>query len=261
VGSKAQLRRAQKSFVREKLRIAHKLSTDLKRELGANLIAIGVIGSVARGRAEKYSDIDMEIIVRDAIPESYQARIVENTYCSLTFATRSVALQEVTQPHPDLPERLGGFTKIHRLYDPKAFLRTLQTKATHVPRHLFIKSAELALLHSYEDFCRVKNAYLNGDDVVLRDNVMNVTHSAALVTASLNNTPFISDRDIFKAYKRFQRLPEGFWRIEDLRYGCLKRRELFRSFTNFYLELVDFCAKEGVRLPVDRQTLQASSLR
>ena len=259
--SRAQLGRDQKSVVREKLRIAKKLSKDLRRELGANVIAIGVVGSVARGRAEKYSDIDMEIIVKRGIPESYQARIVENTYCSLTFATRSVAIQEITQPRPDLPERLGGFTKILQLYDPEALLTMLETRANHVPRHLFIKSAKLALLHSYEDFCRVKNAYLNGDDVVLRDNVFNVTHSAALVTASLNNAPFASDRNIFKAYKRFDSLPRRFQRIEELRYGCLKRGKLFRTLVSFYLDLVDFCEKEDVQLPVDRQTLQEWSLR
>ncbi len=74
-------------FVTEKLRIARKVVAELRRDLGRNIIAVGISGSVARGTAEKYSDLDMEIIVRRSLKTSYQARIVENTYFSLNFAT------------------------------------------------------------------------------------------------------------------------------------------------------------------------------
>jgi kanamycin nucleotidyltransferase len=251
----------QKRFVLEKLRIARSLARELRREHGANLVAIGVSGSVARGTAEKYSDVDMELIVRKEITESYQARIVENTYCSLTFATRSAAIQVITRPSPDLPERLGGFTRILRLYDPEGFLKRLEARAKHVPSSTFRKSAELALMISYEDFCRVKNAYLNGDDIVLRDNASLVTYSAALVVASLNETGFVSDREIFKAHKRFSKLPRHFDQIEELRYGCLKRTRLVQTLVSFYLDLIDFCNKEGIRLPVDRETLEDLTIR
>jgi len=247
---------SQNRFVQDRLRIARSLSKELRRELGANVIGIGITGSVARGRAQKYSDIDMEIVLSRPGKQSYQARIIDNVYCSLTFATRTEALSEISRPHRDLSERLGGFTKIRPIYDPKGFLKRLESRAKRTRKDLFLKSAELALLESYEDFCRAKNAYLNSDDIVLRDNAINVTYFAALATASLNMTYFESDREIFKAYRRLRKLPRGFGRIEALRYGNMRRKDLFRTLMSFYIDLVEFCVKEGVRFPVTTESLQ-----
>jgi hypothetical protein len=51
-------------------------------------------------------------------------------------------------------------------------------------------------MHSFEDFCRAKNAFLKKDDIVLRDNVLNVTTSAANVVAALNEKGFARSRDL-----------------------------------------------------------------
>ncbi len=248
-----------RSFVREKLRIARGIAADLRREFGSKLVAVGITGSVARGTAAKYSDIDMQVILKGPVQNPYRGLIVENTYCSLNFATRSDAIREFSRPRPGLPEVLGGFTKVRPLYDPKALFKIFEAKARHLPREVFRKSAELALLHSYEDFCRVKNAYLSGDDIVLRDNVHLITHSAVWVVASLNHASFVSDREIFKAFRRYRKLPREFDRIRELRYGNLNRQELFKTLMSFYLDLVDFSEKEGIRIPVDRRTLQEVS--
>jgi kanamycin nucleotidyltransferase len=243
-------------FVIRRLAIAKNLSHDLRREYGTNIEAIGLTGSVARGKAERYSDIDMEIILKKPIAQSYQSRIIEEIYCSLNFVTRRDAISEITQPHPELPEKLGGFTMIRRLYDPKGFLSGLQERANHVPTRIFHKSAELALLHSYEDFCRVKNAYVTGNEELLRDNVNYVTHSGSLIAACLNNSYFVSDREIFTAYERFEKLPRGFERIKRLRYGHLTAKKLLETTMSFYLNLIEFCSNEGIQFPVERKHLQ-----
>jgi Nucleotidyltransferase domain len=243
-------------FVIKRLAIAKNLSRDLRREYGTNIEPIGLTGSVARGKAERYSDIDVEIIVKKPTPQPYQSRIIENIYCSLNFATPRDALREVAQPHPELPEKLGGFTMIRRLYDPKGFLTSLQKKANHVPTRIFRKSAELALLHSYEDFCWVKNAYVNNDQELLQDNVNYVTHSGSLIVACLNNSHFASDREIFTAYKRFEKLPRGFERIRQLRYGHFTAKKLLETTMSFYLNLIEFCSNEGIQFPVEKNQLQ-----
>ena len=231
----------------------------MRHEFGSKLVAVGITGSVGRGTASKYSDIDMQIILKGPVHNPYRGIIVENTYCSLNFATKRDAISEFTRPRPELPEVLGGFTKIRPLYDPKMLFKIFEDKARHLPSKVFRKSAELALLHSYEDFSRVKNAYLSGDEIVLRDNVHLVTHSAVWVVASLNQASFVSDREIFKAYRRHEKLPRGFDRIRDLRYGNLNRQILFKTLMSFYIDLVDFSEKEGIHLPVDRESLREVS--
>jgi hypothetical protein len=111
-------------------------------------------------------------------------------------------------------------------------------------------------MHSFEDFCRAKNAFLKKDDIVLRDNVLNVTTSAANVVAALNEKGFASDREIFKAYKNFRKLPRNFSKIQALRYGHLSRPRLLKTFMQFYVSLVDFCKQGGVRFPVELEAIE-----
>jgi hypothetical protein len=183
-------------------------------------------------------------------------RIVDDTYCSLNFETWKSAISKLREPNPELPEILGGFAKILDVYDPSSLLPRLEEEARRVPSNVFRKSAELALMHSFEDFCRAKNAFLKKDDIVLRDNVLNVTTSAANVVAALNEKGFASDREIFKAYKNFRKLPRNFSKIQALRYGHLSRPRLLKTFMQFYVSLVDFCKQGGVRFPVELEAIE-----
>ncbi len=258
---------ARSEIVEEKLALANRVVAQLRRKLGPGIQAVGVVGSVARGTAQKYSDIDLLLIVRRkpsnlgqlGLREAHDGNlfmIVNDTYCSLSFETWSSAVGQLTRPNLQLPELLGGFTKIHAIYDPKRVLPRLEAKAQNILPSVFRESAELALLHSYEDYCRVKNAYLSGDEIVMRDNVLYVTHSAALVVACLNHSHFRSDREIFKAHGKLPKLPRHFSRIEKLRYGNLTRRKLFQMLVAFYGDLIGFAEKEGIRFPVGMEKLR-----
>ncbi len=239
-----------RQIILEKLRIAEKVVRQLRFQLGQDLLAAGLSGSVARGTAEKYSDIDLLLILKRQHPELPRYQIIENTYFSLLYETRESINKQLTSPNHELPEILGGQTKILPLYDPRKILPRIEAKAQTIPLYIFKKSAELALIHSYEDFCRTKNAYLSGDEIVLRDNVYAVTGSAANIVAALNERYFVSDREIFKAHKSFRKLPKDYDRIESLRYERMSAEKLFRTLLSFYINLVHFCIKEGIEFPV-----------
>lgn len=240
-----------------KIKIAERIVKELRIQLGRDLRAVGLSGSVARGTAQKYSDIDHLVILKQAHSELPRFRITEDTYCSLLYETRQNINHQLTTPHHELPEILGGLTKILPLYDPERILSKIEAKAQSVPKELFQRSAELALIHSYEDFCRIKNAYLAGDEIVLKDNVHAVTRFAANIVAAINQSYFVSDREIFKAHGSFKKLPTDYDRIEQLRYGTLSREKLFTTLLSFYINLVHFCAKEGVKFPVAEASLKA----
>jgi len=244
------------AILREKRSIGRKVSRQLKEEFGEDLLAVGLRGSVASRTAERFSDVDLLIVVRSLgrIPSTY--RIVDDTYWSLNFETWKSAISKLREPNPELPEILGGFAKILDVYDPSTLLPRLEEEARRVPSTVFRKSAELALMHSFEDFCRAKNAFLKKDDIVLRDNILNATTSAANVVAALNAKGFASDREIFKAYKKFRKLPRNFSKIQALRYGHLSRPRLLKTFMQFYVNLVDFCKQGGVRFPVELEAIE-----
>lgn len=244
------------AILREKRSIAEKVSRRLRQNFGANLLAVGLRGSVARGTAEKFSDVDLLVVLQKLEKTQRTYEITDNTYCSLNFETWKSATSKLCEPDPELPETLGGFTKILGVYDPSGKLPRLEEEARRVPRNVFRKSAELGLIHSFEDFCRAKNAFLKKDDIVLRDSIHNVTHSAANVVAALNEKGFASDREIFKAYKKFRKLPRNFSKIQAMRYGHLSRPKLFKTLIQFYINLVDFCQQGGLDFPVQLEDIE-----
>ena len=244
-----------------KVTIARMVALRIRGRLGRNLRAIGVVGSVARGMAEIYSDVDMLVMVkrlRRSLPTEF---ILRGTYCSINQRTLRDAIDELTVPSDRLPEIIGGYRKILPLYDPGNLMPYLERTAAKIPNRVFRRSAQLALLHSYEDFCRVKNAYLDHDEVVLIDSAQYVTYSAALAVASLNRTGFNSDREIFKAHQNYSKLPKGFQRIERLRYqGLVEPRTLYATLLEFYVNLVRFCRTQGLSFPVSESSLRQLKL-
>ena len=243
----------------ERLALGRLLANEMRESQGRNLRAFGVMGSVARGTAQKYSDLDLLVIVRrnpESIPRS---QIRNNIYCSLNPETWTSAIKPITnpyEPHNYIPEILGGLTRIKPLYDPEKLMPRLEKIAKSVPGEIFRKSADLALAHSYEDFCRAKNAVMHMDEIVLKETIRWTMHSASNIVASLNNTHFESDREIYKAYKNWKKLPRGFNTILKLQYGGLKGTKLFNVFLSFYIELVRFCQNEGINFPVSESAMR-----
>ena len=90
----------------------------------------------------------------------------------------------------------------------------------------------------------------------MKDSVYIITTSAANIVASLNHAALVSDREMFKAYKNFSKLPRNFESIQELRYGNLNRKRLFSVLLHFYLDVIDFCKKEGVEFPVSEANLR-----
>ena len=125
------------TIIREKRSIERKVSRNLREDLSANLLAVGLRGSVARGTAEKFSDVDLLVILQ-------KLQKIPNTYCSLNFETWRTAISKLNRPHPELPETLGGFTKILSLYDETGLLARIEAEARKVPRSVFRESAELS---------------------------------------------------------------------------------------------------------------------
>jgi predicted nucleotidyltransferase len=229
---------------------------DLRKRFGAEILAAGVTGSVARGTAERYSDIDLLIILKRDRKDFPDCTIIDGTYSSIKHVTMKKALSELTETSAELPSIIGGYGRILAIHDPQGLLQKLERKASSIPSELFQRSARLALHQSFEDFCRAKNAFLDNDGVVLKDSVYIVTTSAVNIVACLNQAAFVSDREMFKAYKNFPKLPRNFVSIQELRYGNLNLRQLFSVLLQFYLDLVDFCLKEGVEFPVSATTLK-----
>src|SRR5438093_12907768 len=65
---------------------------------------------------------------------------------------------------PDLNAALGGWRSLKPLYDPSGLLRALMKRAKHPTAAQFREAARRALIETYEDLGKVRNAVAAADE-------------------------------------------------------------------------------------------------
>src|SRR5688572_10894612 len=84
------------------VRVAHRILKERK-----DVLAIGIVGSVARGEAGPGSDLDVDVIVRRG-PRKHLGVILDGTILSLSFKNRREFERHFTEASADLSQRHGG---------------------------------------------------------------------------------------------------------------------------------------------------------
>src|SRR5437870_2552341 len=139
-----------------RLEIAEVEADRLRKRLGRNLVGIGVFGSVGRGDDRTGSDIDLVVVAQSQV--KIKSRVVSGIPVTFLPLTPEGAREEVYGSRKDLNVALGGWRSLKPLYDPTKFLARLRQRAFH-PRPLqFRRASQKALLETFEDLGKLRNA-------------------------------------------------------------------------------------------------------
>jgi hypothetical protein len=183
----------------------------------ANLAGFGVFGSVPRGDARRFSDLDVLFVVkrRKARTRPEVVRGVLVTYHHLTVAE---AREEVSGSGPWLNDALGGWRSLKPLYDPTGLLRRLKRRAARPKAAQFDESARRDLLETYEDLGKLRNAMANWDREEAREMALWFTGAAAGSLLDLERHVTSTGRRMFIEARRLGTAGQAIWRLryEDL---------------------------------------------
>lgn len=195
------------------LDLARRVAQDLLEERGDDILAVGIMGSVALGETSQFSDIDMIVITRRRDPEGWQQRIVDGILVSGLQMTREEAERSVTTPNLDLPEILSGWRSVLPIHDPDGILARLKEEAGSVPMELFRKSSRLALLTTVEDLGKLRDALEAGRLDEARE--MSIWYTGSAITALANILGHVprSGKTLAQDVRRLSPIGEDLWRL------------------------------------------------
>ncbi len=175
---------------------------------------MGVYGSVARGTERAHSDIDLLVVLRCKRP-SPGIQIRRGFLLTILQHTPDDARAEVLGSRADLNDALGGWRSMQPLYDPTHLLRDLRARARRPTRAQFREAARRALLETYEDLGKLRNAVTAGDLDEAREMAIWFTGGAMGALFDMDGHVLATGRQAFVELRRWGQLGA---RIRALRY-------------------------------------------
>lgn len=194
--------------------LAKAITVELRAKEGRNLMAVAVYGSVAQRAERKHSDMDLLLIVRRK-RHALRAAIEQGVLVTFLPMTPEEAKGEVAGAHENLPEALSGWRSMRPLYDPTGLIRKLKVRARRPTASQFRESARLALLATFEDYGKLRNAIEEGDAEEAREMAIWFTGGAVTILFCLDRHVPATGRRLFADVRRRGRLGNA---ICSLRY-------------------------------------------
>ncbi len=225
-----------------RLVLARRFARELRREEGANLVAVGVYGSVARGKERAHSDLDLLVVVREKRP-SLGIQMREGVLVTLLQCTPAEARDEVCGSRADLNAALAGWRSMRPLYDPRRLLRDLRARAARPSRRQFRSAARRALLETYEDLGKLRNAVAAGDPDEAREMAVWFTGGAMGALFDLDEHILATGRQAFSELRRWGPIGRD---IRALRYDSHPLPEALRLAEGIWSSLLRRAARAGV---------------
>lgn len=225
-----------------RLALAKRMAAELRRREGSNLVAAGVYGSVARGTERRYSDVDLLVVVKRKRP-SLGIQMRDGILVTILQHTPSDARTEVLGSRADLNNALGGWRSLRPLYDPTRLLRTLRDRARRPAPTQFLLAARRALLETYEDLGKLRNAVSSGDLDEAREMAIWFTGGAMGALYDMEGHVLATGRRAFVEVRRRGRLGKE---IRLLRYESRSLRETSRLAEEIWAGLLRRARQRGI---------------
>ncbi len=223
--------------------VAEALATELRRREGRNLVAVGVYGSVGRGEERAHSDVDLLVVVRRK-RDYLKTHVRGGFLVTILQHTPAEARGEVLGARADLNDTLGGWRSLRPLYDPTDLLHSLKTRSRRPTRAQFRKAARQALLETYEDLGKLRDAAAAGDMEEVREMAIWFTGGAMGTLFDLEGRVLRTGRRAFIEALRFGGVGQAIW---DLRYHDHPAAASVRLAEAIWATLLRKARRQGVR--------------
>jgi kanamycin nucleotidyltransferase len=227
------------------VRLAATIAAELHRREGRNLVAVGVYGSVARGKEREYSDIDLLVMVRRK-RRTIHHFFRDGILVTILQQTPEEARDEVTGSRPDLNVALGGWTSMRPLYDPSGLLRRLREQAKRPTSQQFREAAGRAFLEAYEDLGKLWNAISAGDSDEAREMAIWFSGAAMGALFDMEGHVLPTGRRAFVELRQYGTLGAS---IRRLSYETMPLPETLELSERIWAGLLRRASRLGIELP------------
>lgn len=147
----------------ERLQLAQEIVAKLKERYRDNLLAVAIIGSVARGEDKDFSDLDMITVIQGAgIADDFNA-IIDGLKYTVDVFSQDIILGKITTVHMRWPFLAGKFVTAIPLYDEQGmFASYKETFQTLVQRDFAPYVRQVFVEEIYEECNKFINTTYTG---------------------------------------------------------------------------------------------------
>jgi predicted nucleotidyltransferase len=187
---------------KQRVEAAQQVASKLLKRYPEDIVAIGVLGSVARREDREHSDIDMQVLVRQGSRLSSHFFVLGECYFSIQVKTEEEWTAELTKPLSGLCLTAGAFSNVLVLHDPSEAFKRLRKTTDALPDDAWKAAIREGLAGIVEDLGRVRNMYSerNRDDFRLFSVLVAI--GAAKVYGDLTRQILVTEKDFNTVFER-----------------------------------------------------------
>jgi kanamycin nucleotidyltransferase len=148
---------------KQRVDAAQEVCSKLLKSNPDEILAVGVLGSVARGEDKEHSDVDMQVLVKTGANIESHYFVLNGCYFSVGVKTEKQWVDELTKPLSGLCLTAGAFRNVLVLHDPTGAFKKLRAIAEELPDEAWKDAIREGLAGIVEDLGRVRNLYNEGD--------------------------------------------------------------------------------------------------
>jgi hypothetical protein len=187
---------------KQRVEAAQLVASRLLERYPDEIIAIGLLGSVARKEDREHSDIDMHVLVRQGSVLSSHFFVLNGSYFSVQVKTEDEWIAELTKPMSGLCLTAGAFSNVLVLHDPSGAFKRLRTTAETLPDEAWKAAIREGLAGIVEDLGRVRNMYNERSRDDFRLFSVLVAIGAAKVYGDLTRQMLVSEKKLNTVFER-----------------------------------------------------------
>lgn len=187
-GREARLSHPPATSLEQKMSLVRTITDRLRAAFANQVVAVGLYGSLGRGEAGPYSDLELYLVLDSrppTAPERYEF-VYQGFKVEVDLETRAGLLEEAAAVDDDWPIRAGAFVDVLPVYDPTGFFAELRRAALAVtPEATRAAIAQYVVDEVYETMGKLRNAWLGGAPARHPSYVPLAAHDLAWQTAKL----------------------------------------------------------------------------
>ncbi len=227
------------------------------------ILAIFASGSFARSQAERFSDIDLTVVLEEGhIPplERLEYRYIENVLVGFRRASLDEMFKEFSTPLEWLWNK-EGVQSVKIAYDPHNVIQELQECAENQrpTTAQFREAASQEVVKTVEYIHKLLNAHR-------REDWLNLLYAAFIIQGNLTNALFLFNELPIKSENSFEEqlleeceTPDGFYEdylITKRIVGTPDPRRIFRAAIRIFHRVCEFFQAKNVFLPAHLATIR-----
>jgi kanamycin nucleotidyltransferase len=238
----------------QRMELAHKIAVTFKDHFGAQLIAIGIYGSLARSDDGPFSDIEMFCVVEGQGIDDAVEWTTGPWKAEVDIYSPDALLTYAAEVEGDWALTHGSMLWVLPIYDPDAFFERLKETVSSQPDEAFRAAmAGLIVGEIYEVVGKVRNCQASGKTSSLALYTVELASYGAWLIGLANRHHYLSSSTMLTEALPLPGQPAGYESLcQIVTRGELQDHKLiYQVADDFWRGVIDWCAINEI--PVVRQ--------